>query len=606
MHCTAAGTPSGEKAKPKVKIKSLAQKITLSTVICILVVGLVSYSFLYTYLSGVIRTRAQQVEQVTINALKTRLDDGLEQYFRLCNVSSSDFAVASGLTHQSLDTTKAKRDLLNSQQKLSQYLASCGVNQYVEKLMVFNSSQIMVQALTNQSGYYDDCNKVMALALYQQFINGTDNYTIGLSPSIIPANKGGLCLAFIGSVSSGSVDGRPGWLYAELSLAYFNETLAPYVGTNVMVSPADTVQPLVANWAVPAILTTQTSTSLQAGSQIKTNGRVYEVQALGLERGGLMLYSFADVTLFSTDSLQLLVTVLVVTLTSMVAVVLLAVSVHFFVNKPLRRLTKRIQKISANDFSYDASIEQGNDEIAEVGKVVNEMSNSISHLLTETEEMYEQKKNTEIALLQSQINPHFLYNTLDSIHWMAVIQENPGIAKTVRSLSNLLRNMAKGVGDKIPLQDELALLHDYAETQKIRFMEMFEIVDTIPPEFYVYSIVKFTLQPLVENAIFHGLEPSGRDGTITLSAALDGDYLLISITDNGVGMQPQQLAALMQSSTNPHPSGMAGIGVANVHSRLRLTYGSECGLFYESEPGLYTKATVRILAERTVPDANPL
>ena len=132
------------------------------------------------------------------------------------------------------------------------------------------------------------------------------------------------------------------------------------------------------------------------------------------------------------------------------------------------RLNARLRRIAANDFSFDPEIEKPQDELGQIGRTVNEMSMSIQHLLQETEEMYTQRRNIEIALLQSQVNPHFLYNTLDSIRWMAVIQKNPGIASITHSLSNLLKNIAKGTQDKITLAEELGLLQDYIAIQAVR------------------------------------------------------------------------------------------------------------------------------------------
>lgn len=120
-------------------------------------------------------------------------------------------------------------------------------------------------------------------------------------------------------------------------------------------------------------------------------------------------------------------------------------------------------------------------------------------------------------MLQAQINPHFLYNTLDSIKWIAVIQKNSGIVKAVTSLSKLMKNMAKGVNQRITLREELDLVNDYVTIEKLKYAEMFDFqVEAQREELYGARIVKLTLQPLVENAIFSGIEPSGKSGTIRI------------------------------------------------------------------------------------------
>ena len=269
------------------------------------------------------------------------------------------------------------------------------------------------------------------------------------------------------------------------------------------------------------------------------------------------------------------------------------------ITKPIHILTTHIRKISeTDDFSYNPAIVTSSDEIGEIGRAVNHMALHIQELLTEMEKMYEQRKNIEISLLQSQINPHFLYNTLDSIRWMAVIQKSKNIEKTTKALENLLRNVAKGVGDKITLQEELSLVQDYVHIQKVRYVEVFDIRYEIPEEFLSCKIIKFTLQPIVENAIFHGIEPTGEFGEITLRAQSDGSSLYLTIEDNGAGMTAEELQSLKESLKTSNKDSLSGIGVANVDARLKLNYGSGYGLLYDSEPGKFTRVTIHIPLEK--------
>ena len=225
------------------------------------------------------------------------------------------------------------------------------------------------------------------------------------------------------------------------------------------------------------------------------------------------------------------------------------------------------------------------------------MTMSIENLLRTQQQDYEQRRRIEIQLLQSQVNPHFLYNTLDSIRWMAVIQKSPGIEKMTRCLSSLLKNIAKGTQDKITVQEELALLHDYVEIQSVRYMEAFSFDDQVPQELYRYHIIKLTLQPLVENAIFHGIEPTGEAGTITVSGREDGKDLLLYVTDDGAGIPADKLADLLTTERPRSHASLNGIGVYNVHRRLQMLYGTGYGLTIESEPGCGTCVTVRIPKE---------
>lgn len=265
--------------------------------------------------------------------------------------------------------------------------------------------------------------------------------------------------------------------------------------------------------------------------------------------------------------------------------------------QPIQILTKHIRKVSKeNDFTANPLIEASQDEIGEIGKTVNQLTTHVQTLLASQEQMYEQKKNAEINLLQSQINPHFLYNTLDSIRWMAVIQGSKNIEQTTKALSNLLRNMAKGVGDKITLRKELALVADYVHLQQVRYVEIFDYICQVPEELLDCMIIKFTLQPIVENAILHGIEPTGRFGKITITARSEENSIFLSIEDDGAGMTQEELEHLKTSLQTSHNS-LNGIGVANVDTRLKLHYGADYGLIYESEPGAYTRVTIHIPKE---------
>lgn len=235
--------------------------------------------------------------------------------------------------------------------------------------------------------------------------------------------------------------------------------------------------------------------------------------------------------------------------------------------------------------------------MGEIGARLNELGLGFQQLLSETIALHDERAKIEMDLLQSQVNPHFLYNTLNSVHWMAVVQKNTGIEKMVKSLVNLLRNISKGVSDKIPLEEELALLKDYVSIQSIRYMGAFQYVCSVPQELRRCKVIKFTLQPLVENAIFHGVVPKGSFGTITVDAFQEGEMLVLTITDDGLGMTSEQAQAALQPGENPDKSSMTGIGLGNVNRRLKLAYGKRAGISIDSAEGEYTRLYVRLVKE---------
>ena len=204
-------------------------------------------------------------------------------------------------------------------------------------------------------------------------------------------------------------------------------------------------------------------------------------------------------------------------------------------------------------------------------------------------------------MLQNEVNPHFIYNTLNSIRWMATIQNAPGIAEMVTAFARLTKSISKGTQKLVPLQEELALLNDYFTIQQYRYGGDLEIeVSRIESETLCCDclIPRFTLQPLVENAIFHGLEPKGGHGSVLLDISTDlenGDVLL-RITDDGVGMPPELVAHLLDEPTEEaeKTEKFRHVGLWNVNRRIRYSFGESYGLTIESEEDVGTEVTIRL------------
>ena len=278
---------------------------------------------------------------------------------------------------------------------------------------------------------------------------------------------------------------------------------------------------------------------------------------------------------------------------------LLAFLLHRMITPPITALQNRITKISSGDFSFDPAIEWSN-ELGDIGRGINSMSASVTALMDHRLEDEKQKQDLEYRMLQNQINPHFIYNTLNSIKWMATIQHAPGIAEMVTALSRLLKSVSKSNERLVPLYEEFALLNDYFTIQQYRYGGTITLdVSYIEDEKLNHSclIPRFTLQPLVENAIFHGIEPKGSAGEVTLRVERDtanGD-VLIRLTDDGIGMTAEQAAKALQE---PGPEEAAAkyrhVGMWNVHKRLQYSFGEAYGLSIESEPGVGTTVMVRL------------
>lgn len=296
---------------------------------------------------------------------------------------------------------------------------------------------------------------------------------------------------------------------------------------------------------------------------------------------------------------QMLVFIWIVILVIMLLIaIFLGYILHISIGIPVRKMRRQLSQISDGDFTPSAEIEWNN-ELGDIGRGINFLAENIEHLIDTRIADAKEKKDLEYKVLQNQINPHFLYNTLNSIKWMATIQGAMGICEMTTSLSRLLRSISKGTKLLIPLSEELALVKDYFNIQNYRYggtivLEVCCEDDTLLDT----PIIKFTLQPIVENAIFHGLEPKGGSGIIRITIRPMDDagirQLEITVWDNGVGITPEKMDCLLTSNDDSSSEFFREIGVSNVHKRLQYEFGSAYGIHIKSVVGEYTEMHILI------------
>lgn len=282
---------------------------------------------------------------------------------------------------------------------------------------------------------------------------------------------------------------------------------------------------------------------------------------------------------------------------------LLMLIMNRMIHTPVEQIRTKIDRISNGDFSRELSIEW-NHELGEIGRAINDLSENVYTLMNKRLEDEKQKKDLEYQMLQSQINPHFIYNTLNSIKWMASIQGSDGISEMATALSRLLRSISKGTRLLVPIREEFALLTDYCTIQNYRYGGTITFVMEAEDEtIYDRLINKFTLQPLVENAIFHGIEPKGTPGHITVHACYEKDSendgslnIRIDVTDDGIGMSREKSIQVLQDNSDSSTDFFREIGISNVHKRIQYEFGEKYGITIDSEEGKYTTMSVHIPA----------
>lgn len=487
---------------------------------------------------------------------------------------------------------------------LRDFCAISGYSKYIYKITFYNRGLLLQAGAA--SGSLDDPETIMAQPWFQENLEKINSqYELSLVDNPFTINVTGTpkLLPLIRPIQKAyGENAGESWVFLGISPALFEDTL------NTM--PKDRI-----------LYTTTRSGGIVAS----LNGERFSTEALTedlLKRpeyygsfqtvldhesciitfekkpiSGLLVYEVLPVSSISLDHRVILSTVMMIFFFCIAIGLTLSIFISKQLSNPISRLTERLKLISSGDFTRDGAIET-DDEIGMIGKQINQMSGHISTLLDTRVQDEKEKKDMEIKMLQAQINPHFLYNTLDSIKWIATMQKNTGIVQVVTALSSLLKNMAKGFNEKVTFRQELDFLQNYVTIEKIRYIELFDVeIDVDEESLYDARIVKLTLQPIVENAIFSGIEPSGRFGLIQIHAFARDGVFYVTVRDNGIGIAPENIKKLLTDTSRITRSNMSGIGLPNVDRRLKLVYGEDYGITIESELDNYTMITISLPLE---------
>jgi two-component system sensor histidine kinase YesM len=244
--------------------------------------------------------------------------------------------------------------------------------------------------------------------------------------------------------------------------------------------------------------------------------------------------------------------------------------------------------------------DNGNDEIAILSKSLKSMADRIDYLINEVykaemlvKDIEIEKKQAEICALQSQINPHFLFNTMEAIRMDLWQKQEFEISEVITRFAMLIRKSIEWSDDSNTIKQERQLVEDYLLIQKYRYVNKLDYIINIDTELENYSIPQFTLQPIVENAIYHGIELKKGKGCVTISAQVFKGDIKIAVQDDGLGMTEERLSTIRDTINEEHKkAGKARIGIRNVHQRLKLEFGNKYGLTITSQEGIGTQVDI--------------
>jgi two-component system sensor histidine kinase YesM len=275
-----------------------------------------------------------------------------------------------------------------------------------------------------------------------------------------------------------------------------------------------------------------------------------------------------------------------------VIAILLSFYVSSNISKPIRRLSAMMKSVERDrwDVQFDY---RSRSEIGVLTLNFNRMIGRIRYLINQVYQEALLKQRSQLKYLMFQINPHFLFNTLETINWLARMQGAPEVGKLSKALGDLMREGIKGK-EFVSLDNEISNVKKYVYIQQYRYSDKFEVRFHIQPEALSITVPRFVLQPLVENAMVHGMEMKMDKGTIEIRAELSGEQLRIEVRDNGLGMAADRLAHVRNALNEAADDRFSGIGLLNVHQRIRLHYGKEYGLEIDSTEGEGTVVRLKL------------
>ena len=263
--------------------------------------------------------------------------------------------------------------------------------------------------------------------------------------------------------------------------------------------------------------------------------------------------------------------------------------------RPIQVLAQAAGRISEGDLDARADVDS-RDEIAVLADRFNDMAGNIQTLVVKVREDEQKMRKADLRLLQEQINPHFLYNTLDNIVWLIEGNEPDEAVEMVVTLSEFFRLVLSKGKEFITIRQEEQHISSYLQIQGKRYHDILDYHIYIDPEIYEYQIPKLTLQPLVENALYHGIKYKRSRGMIEITGTKEGENLYLTVADDGVGMDEDELKKLEKEISRPCKETESGFGLANVNERIRMYFGSEYGMKIWSEIGSGTRITIEFPA----------
>lgn len=313
------------------------------------------------------------------------------------------------------------------------------------------------------------------------------------------------------------------------------------------------------------------------------------------ERTGWKVINIVPISVLNANYDQMQNIIVLFGLGAIVIAVYLEVMISKKITAPIRTLIDSMKTVMTGklDVQIEAPSQADYNELQELNNVFNKMTRELQYLIEQVYQEKIKKRELELRALKAQINPHFLYNTLDTIYWMLIDRGNEDVAQLVTKLGAIFRYSIKNASNVVSIGQEIEQVENYLFIQKARFEAALTYTIDVEAGILQHSVISFLIQPFVENAINHGIMDKKESGHVAIKGYLKEERLYFDITDDGIGMSRAQIDSIYDNEGDDKPTH-TGIGIMNVHERIRYMYGEAYGVAIESEEGRGTKVTVAV------------
>lgn len=596
---------------------TIRARIIFSTISLIIIVSTIIASISYFVVSYNLQKNLIQTSETKLSFLCSSIDaniDDIKGFIRSCQISSK---VVNFALEEETDDNRIKREA--HEFVTETYSSNASLRSHLVRLVVIgNLRNDIVQIVeAPYSSIAISKGAILSLPYFEKLHSIQGDIATEIIIDSFITTKEVPIIPFVHSIGHPYKAGEIGYIFTEMSLKVITDPMKNYLSetdSRFFFQIGDNQYQYIDNTLVSSptkftLVEDLSHYAINKGTVIQkvlTNNSEGESILIKrpLSTKGFYVTECLDSSVLSQSIFRTFSFIALIIIASVSFIgVMLFLYLSKTVNAPVKKLQIRMKRIEKGDFSRDPSTEWEH-ELGDIGKNINDLSENVLSLMNQRIEDERQKKDYEYKMLQSQINPHFLYNTLNSIKWMATLQNATGIAEMTTSLSRLLKEISKSTTHLVTLQHEISLLNDYFTIQQYRYGGTISLTYDIEDEALLNCyILNFTLQPIVENAIFHGIEPKGSTGTIQIHIYQDdfGD-VHIDITDDGVGMDPEVAANLLGNEAPTESSFFKEIGISNVHKRLQYHFGDKYGLSIESKPGEFTTVSILLPSQTNLTD----